>query len=72
MDRLTPLVIPRWGFFCAIFLLYAIRVFILDSYYLVTYCLAIYLLNLLVAFLSPVVRQDQDLARRRLTQPAVH
>lgn len=53
LDDITPFAMPRWlgtGFF---FLMYCLRVLFLHGWYIVTYALAIYLLNLFLAFLSP-------------------
>lgn len=36
-----------------ILMLYSVRVFFLQGWYIITYALAIYLLNLFIAFLSP-------------------
>lgn len=63
LDRSTPYVIGRWTFWVAIMLLYLIRVYILQGWYIVTYALGIYLLNLFLAFLTPKIDpalEDQD------------
>jgi len=55
LDKTTPHQVPRW--LCWLFLttLYGIRVYILQGWYIVTYALGIYLLNLFIAFLSPKI-----------------
>ena len=49
----------RWGGFFALLMIYAIRVYFAQGWYIVTYGLAIYLLNLFLGFLSPA--QDPEL-----------
>lgn len=53
LDSIVPYRIPRWIVSVVILFVYAIRVFILQGWYIVTYALAIYLLNLFIAFISP-------------------
>lgn len=55
LDRSTPYVIGRWVFWVCAALLYGIRVYILQGWYIVTYALGIYLLNLFLAFLTPKI-----------------
>lgn len=55
LDKTVPFVIARWSFTFVVYLLYFIRVFLLKGWYIVTYALAIYHLNLFIAFLSPKV-----------------
>lgn len=55
LDKTVPLLIPRWISFGLLYILYFIRVFILQGWYIVSYALAIYHLNLFIAFLSPKV-----------------
>lgn len=68
LDRSTPHALGRWGATVILGLLYMIRVFILQGWYIVTYALGIYHLNLLVAFLSPKIEpslledSDDDMA----------
>mmetsp|Transcript_179480 Transcript_179480/g.436686 ORF Transcript_179480/g.436686 Transcript_179480/m.436686 type:complete len:134 (+) Transcript_179480:262-663(+) len=40
--------------------LYLLRVYLIDGWYIVTYGLGIYLLNLLIGFLSPPIDPDTD------------
>jgi Rer1 family len=55
LDRATPFVRERWlGFGCLV-LVYLLRVWLLEGFYIVTYALGIYSLGQLVAFLSPMV-----------------
>lgn len=60
LDRSTPHVGWRWLGLCVVGATYALRVWIAGGYYIVTYALGIYLLNLLIAFLSPQV--DPEIA----------
>ncbi|KAF3337567.1 protein RER1B-like protein [Carex littledalei] len=60
LDRATPHTAGRWGGTCGVALLYAVRVYFLQGFYIVTYGLGIYLLNLLIGFLSPMVDPEQE------------
>ncbi|XP_071945637.1 protein RER1-like [Antedon mediterranea] len=65
LDRWVPYPTVRWVFTLVIFLLYFLRVFLLQGWYIVTYALGIYLLNLFIAFLSPKIdpvfeQEDED------------
>nr|CAB3265523.1 protein RER1-like [Phallusia mammillata] len=55
LDKTVPYTIPRWVATLVFYILYFVRVFILQGWYIVTYALAIYHLNLFIAFLSPKV-----------------
>ncbi|KAM0834285.1 hypothetical protein ACQ4PT_063704 [Festuca glaucescens] len=55
LDRSTPHVGRRWLGLGAVVVVYALRAWFVGGYYIVTYALGIYLLNLLIAFLSPQV-----------------
>lgn len=55
LDRLTPYTAVRWILFFALILAYLLRVYILQGWYIVTYALGIYLLNLFIAFLTPKI-----------------
>ncbi|KAK4434412.1 protein RER1A [Sesamum alatum] len=55
LDKSTPLVLYRWIFLAAIGFVYALRVYLLQGFYIITYGLGIYILQLLIAFLSPQV-----------------
>ncbi|KVH87874.1 protein RER1A-like [Cynara cardunculus var. scolymus] len=63
LDKSTPFLLYRWIIFCAIAIIYAIRVFFVQGFYVVSYALGIYILNLLIGFLSPQVDPEfQDLS----------
>ncbi|KNA25445.1 hypothetical protein SOVF_006120 isoform A [Spinacia oleracea] len=55
LDKSTPHMFYRWIAFFVIALAYAIRVYFVQGFYIVSYGLGIYILNLLIAFLSPQV-----------------
>ncbi|KPP57453.1 protein RER1-like [Scleropages formosus] len=55
LDRSTPFSVGRWAVTLLLVLIYMIRVYILQGWYIVTYALGIYHLNLFIAFLSPKV-----------------
>lgn len=60
LDRLNGKPMVRWGIFSGLFLLYLLRIFIWGGWYIVTYALGIYYLNLLIAFLSPQVDPEAE------------
>ncbi|KAL3646332.1 Protein rer1a [Castilleja foliolosa] len=55
LDKSTPYVSHRWIAFAVIAFVYALRVYLLEGFYVVSYALGIYILNLLIGFLSPQV-----------------
>jgi len=55
LDAWTPHTSGRWIFSGVVFLVYMFRVFWLQGWYIVTYALGIYYLNLLIAFLTPKI-----------------
>lgn len=55
MDRLSPKVSLRWGIFLLFLVLYLVRVYFAEGWYIVSYGYGIYLLNQLIGFLSPQV-----------------
>lgn len=55
LDKSVPHVLNRWIGCLAVVLIYAIRVYFVQGFYIITYGLGIYLLNLLIGFLSPQV-----------------
>lgn len=55
LDKTVPYLVARWIFTAAFYAVYFVRVFILKGWYIITYALAIYHLNLFIAFLSPKV-----------------
>ncbi|KAK6175413.1 hypothetical protein SNE40_013881 [Patella caerulea] len=55
LDRSTPYPTGRWIFTVFLLLAYLLRVYILQGWYIITYALGIYLLNLFIAFLTPKI-----------------
>uniref|UniRef100_A0A0B6YP21 Protein RER1 n=1 Tax=Arion vulgaris TaxID=1028688 RepID=A0A0B6YP21_9EUPU len=55
LDKATPHMTARWVCASLIAAAYCIRVFFLQGWYIVTYALGIYLLNLFIAFLTPKI-----------------
>jgi len=53
LDQSAPHIIPRWVFLVALLLIYGLRVYFVQGFYIVTYGLGIYLLNLFIGFLQP-------------------
>ncbi|KAI5068965.1 hypothetical protein GOP47_0015266 [Adiantum capillus-veneris] len=60
LDKSTPYTLWRWLSVVAIALIYGIRVYYLEGFYIVTYGLGIYLLNQLLGFLSPQVDPESE------------
>lgn len=60
LDKATPFVLRRWVFFGVVALVYLIRVIVLEGFYIVSYGLGIYVLNLFIAFLSPQVDPEMQ------------
>ncbi|XP_059636565.1 protein RER1A-like [Cornus florida] len=63
LDKSTPHVLNRWIAFSVVAFIYAVRVYLLEGYYIITYGLGIYILQLFILFLSPQVDPEiQELA----------
>ena len=62
MDMLTPHVAVRWMITLALFFLFGTIVVIGNGWFIVAYALAIYILNLFLAFLSPKFAPDDPLS----------
>ena len=60
LDRSTPHSTGRWVGTLAVAAIYALRVYMVHGFYIVSYGLGIYLLNLLIGFLSPMVDPELD------------
>lgn len=61
LDRLTPHTHIRWCSSVVLILLFLLRVFTKQGWYIVTYALGIYHLNLFIAFLTPKIDPELDL-----------
>lgn len=60
LDRSTPHTSPRWIGTLVVLAIYAMRVYYLQGFYIISYGLGIYLINLLIGFLSPVVDPELE------------
>jgi hypothetical protein len=56
LDPTVPHTLYRWVAFGGMFLLYFLRVWVLQGFYVVTYALGIHILNLFIGFITPQVR----------------
>ena len=59
MDRAVMHPVARWVTFFGLFGVYLLRVYLLNGFFIVTYGLGIYLLNLFIGFLSPAVDPEE-------------
>ena len=50
----------RWIFTAVLLLLYFLRVFLAQGWYIITYGLGIFILNLFIGFLTPQSRESQE------------
>lgn len=60
LDRSTPHTVGRWLGTLGVAGIYVLRVYYLQGFYVVSYGLGIYLLNLLIGFLSPKVDPELE------------
>ncbi|KAA8545989.1 hypothetical protein F0562_020560 [Nyssa sinensis] len=60
LDKTTPHAVYRWVGTAVLASIYALRVYHVQGFYIVTYGLGIYILNLLIGFLSPLVDPELD------------
>nr|XP_016509110.1 PREDICTED: protein RER1A-like [Nicotiana tabacum] len=60
LDKTTPHALYRWIGTVGLAFLYALRVYYVQGFYVVTYGLGIYILNLLIGFLSPLVDPESE------------
>ncbi len=60
LDKTTPFIAYRWIALGVTLFLYILRVYYLRGFYIVTYALGIYNLNLLLGFLSPQVDPELE------------
>lgn len=60
LDRSTPHMVERWLGTSVAALIYLLRVYYVQGFYIVTYGLGIYILNLLIGFLSPKVDPELE------------
>ncbi|KAL2108303.1 hypothetical protein VUR80DRAFT_3985 [Thermomyces stellatus] len=62
LDKATPYVLYRWLGTGTFLVLFFVRIFVAQGWYIVAYALGIYLLNLFLAFLSPKFDPVDDAA----------
>ncbi|XP_017478771.1 PREDICTED: protein RER1 isoform X2 [Rhagoletis zephyria] len=60
LDRWTPHTRMRWAGAILLILLFLLRIFIYQGWYIVCYALGIYHLNLFIAFLTPKIDPEFD------------
>lgn len=60
LDKTTPHAVYRWIATGALVFLYVLRVYYVQGFYIVSYGLGIYILNLLIGFLSPLVDPELE------------
>lgn len=60
LDLTTRHTTYRWASTAAILFLYILRVYLLQGFYVITYGLAIYTLNLVIGFLSPLTDPEEN------------
>ena len=60
LDQSVPHTAARWAVFSAVVVLYTVRVMLLKGFYIVTYGIGIFNLNLVIGFLTPAFDPDQD------------
>ncbi|CAM8878482.1 unnamed protein product [Rhodiola kirilowii] len=60
IDKLTPYVLRRWIAFAVIFCIYALRVFMIERFHIITYNLGLLALHLFIAFISPQVDPEME------------
>lgn len=53
LDRSVPFTVRRWGVFASLIVVFLLRIFFAQGWYIICYALGIYLLNLFLAFLTP-------------------
>ncbi|KAF6162044.1 hypothetical protein GIB67_002633 [Kingdonia uniflora] len=60
LDRSTPHAVQRWVGTLGVALIYSLRVYYVQGFYIISYGLGIYLLNLLMGFLSPKIDPELE------------
>ncbi|KAI3785572.1 hypothetical protein L1987_44694 [Smallanthus sonchifolius] len=60
LDKSTPLPVHRWLGTLGVAAVYVLRVYYLEGFYIISYGLGIYILNLLIGFLSPKVDPELE------------
>ena len=60
LDISAPHTAPRWMLTGLVVLIYCLRVYLINGWYIITYGLGIYVLNLLIGFLSPQADPEME------------
>ncbi|KAJ7537568.1 hypothetical protein O6H91_11G011900 [Diphasiastrum complanatum] len=60
LDKSAPHLVARWLGSFVVAAIYVMRVYYLQGFYIVTYGLGIYVLNLLIGFLSPQIDPESE------------
>ncbi|EIE27071.1 retrieval of early ER protein Rer1 [Coccomyxa subellipsoidea C-169] len=60
LDKTTPHSAGRWLALLGLLIIYAVRVYLLKGFYIVTYALGIFNLNMLLGFLTPQVDPELE------------
>lgn len=60
LDSSTVHIVPRWIGFVVALAIYALRVYLVNGWYIITYSLGIFLLNNFIGFLSPQIDPESD------------
>ncbi|KAL6346807.1 hypothetical protein AAG906_002923 [Vitis piasezkii] len=66
LDKTTPHPVYRWVGTLVVAAIYVLRVYYVQGFYVVSYGLGIYLLNLLIGFLSPLVDPELETSNEAL------
>lgn len=62
LDKSTPHMTYRWVGTLVLAAIYVLRVYYVQGFYIVSYGLGIYMLNLLIGFLSPLVDPEREVS----------
>ncbi|KAJ8763368.1 hypothetical protein K2173_002251 [Erythroxylum novogranatense] len=60
LDKTTPHTLYRWIGTLVVMAIYSMRVYYVQGFYIISYGLGIYILNLLIGFLSPLVDPELE------------
>jgi len=60
VEKTIPWLKVRWAGFASALALYILRIYVRQGFFVVTYGLGIYLLNLLIGFLSPAIDPETE------------
>lgn len=61
VERTSIYPVQRWSAFSAALVIFSLRVYLSEGWFVVAYALGIYLLNLFIGFLTPQVRRRRAL-----------